>query len=94
MTDWKAETDSYRKAQWYLVFVAMGVYLAFLIQVHLFPDPRAASQLSKQYHQSERMAMDRGSIYDSNGEFQESFSTGVEPHKIEFSYGTQKVELQ
>ena len=68
MTDWKAETDSYRKAQWYLVFVAMGVYLAFLIQVHLFPDPRAASQLSKQYHQSERMAMDRGSIYDSNGE--------------------------
>ena len=59
MADWKTG-DSYRKAQWYLVFIAMGVYLAFLIQVHLFPDPRAASQLSKQYHQSERMAMDRG----------------------------------
>lgn len=46
----------------------MGVYLAFLIQVHLFPDPRVASQLSRQYHQSERLAMDRGSIYDCNGE--------------------------
>lgn len=68
MSDWKTKADSYRKVQWYLVFAAMGVYLAFLIQVHLYPDPRAASQLSKQYHQSERMAMDRGTVYDCNGE--------------------------
>ena len=30
-------------------------------------------------------------IYDSNGEFQESFSTGVEPHKIEFYYAPAKI---
>ena len=71
MPFWKRtpqKSEPYRKFQWFLIFAAMGVYMAFLVQVHLFPDPRAAQQLSKQYHQSERMAMDRGSIYDANGE--------------------------
>ncbi len=59
---------SYRKSQWYAVFVAMAVYLGFLVQVQLFPDRRAVHQLSKQYHMSERTAMDRGNVYDSKGE--------------------------
>ena len=30
-------------------------------------------------------------VYSSNGQFIESFDTGVEPHKIEFSYGIAKI---
>ncbi len=59
---------SCRKGQWFLIFAAMAVYLGFLVQVHLFPDPRAVAQLSKQYHLSEHMAMDRSGVYDSDGE--------------------------
>ena len=29
--------------------------------------------------------------YNSNGQYVGSFDTGVEPHKIEFSYGTAKI---
>jgi hypothetical protein len=32
--------------------------------------------------------------YTNNGEFLESFDAGVEPHKIEFSYGTAKVVFE
>lgn len=33
-------------------------------------------------------------VYSNSGQFLESFSTGVEPHKIEPSYGTAKVVFQ
>ena len=46
----------------------MIFYLVTLVRVHLYPDPRATEQLMKQYRQSERSAMDRGAIYDCNGE--------------------------
>ncbi len=57
-----------RKFQWFLVFCVMALYFVVLVRVHLFPDPRTLGQLTRQYRQSERQAMDRGSIYDSVGE--------------------------
>ena len=27
-------------------------------------------------------------LYDSNGQFMGSFNVGIEPHKIDFTYGT------
>ena len=46
----------------------MALYCAILIKVQLYPDTRALEQLSKQYRQSERSALDRASIYDGGGE--------------------------
>ncbi len=57
-----------RSAQWAIVFIMMAFYFSALLQVHLYPDPRAVEQLSKQYRQSERSALDRASIYDGRGE--------------------------
>lgn len=57
-----------RKIQWLIVFAAMAFYLAVLVQVHIYPDPRASEQLFKQYQQVERSAMDRGPIYDAKGD--------------------------
>lgn len=68
MTKAASRKKGYRKFQWYLIFIAMAVYLAALIRVQIFPDHRAAEQLSRQYQQSHRYAMDRGSIYDKSGD--------------------------
>jgi cell division protein FtsI/penicillin-binding protein 2 len=58
----------YRKFQWVLIFALMAYYLVTLVKVQLYPDPRASEQLAKQYQQSERSAMDRGTVYDCTGE--------------------------
>ena len=33
-------------------------------------------------------------VYDNTGNYLESFTTGVEPHKIEFSHGTAKIVFE
>ena len=57
-----------RKLQWLIVFAAMAFYLVTLVRLHIYPDPRTAGQLFKQYQQVERSAMDRGTIYDAKGD--------------------------
>ena len=72
MPEWRTDETKRepgrRKIQWCLVFIVMAWYLGALVKVHIYPDRRAAEQLAKQYQQSERKAMDRGSIYDGRGE--------------------------
>ena len=97
---------SYRKLQWVLIFAVMAFYLVTLVKVHLYPDPRASEQLARQYRQSERSAMDRGTIYDCTGEplalsvttysiFMDPGMEGFDPSsvdKLEPYIGTAKVK--
>ncbi len=54
--------------QWALLFAVLALYLATIVQVHLFPDRRVLQQLVGQYRHQERMAMDRGTVFDRRGE--------------------------
>lgn len=58
---------SRRHSQWValaIVFLALGINL---VRVHIFPDPRVASQASKQYWAQVPISTSRGGIFDRNG---------------------------